>query len=72
MGEKLVELFQSIHRWGRLRDVVDTHVNDKPVYDNPWVAKILPIFDCKNTDFTKFGSQDPYQITVTEVIAYLG
>jgi hypothetical protein len=47
-------------------------LNSKPVNDNPWVAKILPIFDCKNPDFTKFGSQDPQQITAPEVIAYLG
>ena len=47
--------------------------NSKPVTvnDNPWVAKILPIFDCENPDFTKFGSQDPQQITATEVIVYL-
>jgi len=37
---------------------------------NPWVAKIMPMFE-EPVDFTRFGSQNTNEITANDIISHL-
>ena len=44
----------------------------EPASSNPWTQKMLPMFICDNTDFTRFGGHEANQITAEELMIYLG